>query len=287
MRRDLRYWHLCSKDIPDGIIFKDEEDFKAGMNFMPLALQGVDATVYCFTLMNNHIHVLISGEIESVLTFFNTYCKFLRRYLQDKYGDSSIISLFTESVIPVQDGKYFRNLVIYILRNCWKAKICGPYNYQWSTANLYFNPWLRLLPSTTIGQMRVRDVEQMLHTRRRLPEHYRVAGGIVLPLSYIDYKTVEKEFGSSLDMFEAMRYWNLENEFEESVDGAERPVYSDTTLMEKMKKDFEELHVKGIEDMDVVTFRKFVHRLHLKYGASRKQVKRITGADDETIRRFY
>ena len=114
-----------------------------------------------------------------------------------------------------------------------------------------------------------------------------MADGIVLPQSYVNYQFIENKFGTSLDFFERIRYWNQENEVEEIQEKSERSAFSDAELLAKLQTDFEDHHVSGFADMDPTTFRKFISKLHRKYGASRKQVRRLMGADEELIERFY
>ena len=45
-----KYWHLCSDELPDNLIFKTVEDFRQGMNSIPIALQGMNIIIFCFTL---------------------------------------------------------------------------------------------------------------------------------------------------------------------------------------------------------------------------------------------
>ena len=287
MKRNISYWHFCTNSIPNGILFKDREDYKAVMNFIPIALQQADVTIYCFVIMSNHVHFLLSGAREEVYKFYLVLKKLLKRYLNDKYGDSSVMNQFTDNIIAVITDEYFRNVTAYILRNPYKAKICDPYRYRWGTAALYFNPFLSLVRSERIDSMRVRSVEKMLRSRQKLPGKYVMADGIVLPQSYVNYQFIENKFGTSLDFFERIRYWNQENEVEEIQEKSERSAFSDAELLAKLQTDFEDHHVSGFADMDPTTFRKFISKLHRKYGASRKQVCRLMGADEELIERFY
>ena len=71
-----KYWHLCSDELPDNLIFKTVEDFRQGMNSIPIALQGMNIIIFCFTLMNNHFHFLLSGEKAEAIRFF---CKLKTR----------------------------------------------------------------------------------------------------------------------------------------------------------------------------------------------------------------
>lgn len=287
MKRDLSYWHFFTGNIPDGLLFRDRTDYIAMMNFIPIALQQANVCIYCFEIMSNHLHFLVSGTSEEVFKFFLALRKLLKRYLQRRYGNSSIMNRFEAHILPVDSDEYFRDLTAYILRNCYKAGICDPYRYEWGTADLYFNPNLERIQSRRIDSMAVRDVEKMLKSRQKLPGAYEVTGGIVLPKSYVDYPFVEREFGTSLELFAKIKYWNHENEVEERQDQRERSAYSDSDLLTKLQAEFRDYHVSGFADMDSTTFRNFISKLHRKYGASKKQIRRLMGAEEELIERFY
>ena len=63
-------------------------------------------------------------------------------------------------------------------------------------------------------------------------------------------------------------------------------MYDDTTLMEKLNKDFEYYGVKGFDEMDATMRRIFARLLRNKYGSDVKQICRICGLDSETVKRF-
>ena len=70
------FWHLYTDGTMMGDIFCSEEDFKLGMTLL-----AVCAAVYpqidliTFELMSNHVHLVMRGESEDCLVFFEIYKK--------------------------------------------------------------------------------------------------------------------------------------------------------------------------------------------------------------------
>lgn len=60
------FWHLCTSGDECTNIFTSEEDFRVGMNLMGICAdmfrECSGVRIYTFILMNNHIHIILSGE---------------------------------------------------------------------------------------------------------------------------------------------------------------------------------------------------------------------------------
>ena len=53
-----RYYHVYTKGLEDDVIFRNREDFVAGMNYVPVSLKNAGVDVIVFVLMSNHFHFL-------------------------------------------------------------------------------------------------------------------------------------------------------------------------------------------------------------------------------------
>ena len=280
-----QYFHLCTESLKDRLLFQKDKDYRFGMNLIPISLHNRPLTAYCFSLMSNHLHILLSGTSGEIISFFERYKKGLAMYLKQE-GNPKGLTKWSAELFPVPDEEAFRKVVAYILRNCLKAGIDSPFSYPWNTAGLYFNPWLNALKGDSLSSLTVRQQLQMFRTHVRLPQNYRIHEGLVLPSSYIDYPRVERLFGTSIDFFKQVRNWKTEDEVEELQTGAEHSVYDDQALLNKLTQDFSDYHVSGFHEMDPVTFRRFIRMMRDKYGASRQQIRRLSGIDDATLERY-
>lgn len=285
MTFEKAYWHLCSEELPNKLIFREKEDYIAGMNSIPIAMQGCEMTIYCFALMSNHFHFLLSGAEEQVRRFFFKLKVRLGKMLYSNSPYSPLYNL-RPTLVKVHDEEHFRIEVAYILRNCLAAGICDPYTYRWNTGYLYFNPRLTIYKCPQVCDVSPYVLRNILHTKVVLPENYRITEEMILPESYVDYKKVEKVFGRSLDLFAMLKNWQLEQKEAFVSNGVEHEMYDDETLLELLKADFVEFHVAGFEDMIFEMRRRFVPIMRNKYGSPVSQIRRLSGLDEETIRRF-
>ena len=282
----MSYYHLHSSPVP-GLIFKDEEDYRTGINLLAICLAETDLTIYCFCLMSNHFHILLSGEKEAVVDYYEHYRKRLATYHARKYGGARHFQGMQMGLVEVTGIEHFKAEVSYILRNPYKAAIESPFSYRWSTCRLYFNPEIRNLRGEKASEISRSERLKKIHTRQVLPDVYEIWDGMILPSSFVDYKKVESAFGTSQDLFNRIKDWKIEQEVESLHDKAEYQAYPDEVLMQKLQNDFRDHHVSGFHDMDARTSRQFISLMHRKYGCSKKQIHRITGFHPETIERFY
>ena len=57
----------------NNLIFKTFDDYKFGMNSIPIAQLSTGVVIYCFTLMSNHAHFLLFGTRNQVIRFYNEW----------------------------------------------------------------------------------------------------------------------------------------------------------------------------------------------------------------------
>ena len=69
----MKFYLLTTDHLNSAIWFRDEEDFKAAMNAIPVlaALAGVN--VLAFILMSNHVHFVLEGSYDQVLKFIPSF----------------------------------------------------------------------------------------------------------------------------------------------------------------------------------------------------------------------
>lgn len=73
--------HLCEQ-----LWFKDDEDFKAGMNFVAILAFVTGITVLSFSLMSNHVHFVVQATWEEAGAFINRFKQLYAFYYRKKYG---------------------------------------------------------------------------------------------------------------------------------------------------------------------------------------------------------
>ena len=54
-----KYYLVTTEHLKEGLWFRDENDFRAGMNFVAIQAYQSKVTVLAFILMSNHLHFVV------------------------------------------------------------------------------------------------------------------------------------------------------------------------------------------------------------------------------------
>jgi REP element-mobilizing transposase RayT len=95
------------------LLFRDDADFVQGSNTIALATLKYPVKVLCYALMDNHIHLLLTGKYTDCLAFFAWVLHRIARMLELKYGVSGILKLQASDVPAVVDRNMLLNEVCY------------------------------------------------------------------------------------------------------------------------------------------------------------------------------
>ena len=55
----MEFWFVTTDHLTKKIWFRDEEDFKMGMNLVAVLAVALDVDVLSFILMSNHVHFVL------------------------------------------------------------------------------------------------------------------------------------------------------------------------------------------------------------------------------------
>ena len=145
IRNDYRalpkgYYHFCTDGWKDGFIFNNEKQFVSGITSLALMTVKYDITIYAFSLMPNHIHILLSGTgSECLEAFFLLMRRCARRLRED--GFAPLPDDYGFMLIPVDTAESFRSHLLYIARNPYEKGRCVPGGYRWGSDYLLYNDW--------------------------------------------------------------------------------------------------------------------------------------------------
>lgn len=260
------------------LLFRDGEDFVQGVNTIAFATLKFPVRVLCYALMDNHIHLLISGRYEDCQAFFAWVLHRLARILGEKYGVSGILKLEASDVQAVMDREMLLNEVCYLLRNGYKARIDSPYSYSWAPFECYFNPYLPLLHGKPIPGARA--VRRMFGTHVQIPPDWEHVNGRILNKCFVDYRTVEQKIGSSLDFFDRLRRFDLESVVEQAHGIEEKLTFTDAEMQEKIRAICKnELHVLSYHQLEKKDLLWLARTLARRFACPKKQIARLLGID--------
>ena len=264
------------------LLFRDEEDFTQGINTIALATLQYPVKVLCYALMDNHIHLLVSGRYEDCRSFFAWVLHRLARMLEEKYGVSGILKLQATDVQAVADKEMLLNEVCYLLRNIYKARIGSPYSNPWAPFECYFNPYLPLIHGTPMPG--AKEVKRLFGTHVKIPSDWEHVEGRILNKCFVDYRTVEQKIGSSLEFFDRLRRYDLESIVEQAHGIEAKLTFTDAEMQEKIRAVCKnELHVASHHQLERKDLLWLARTLAKRFACTKKQIARLLGIEPSIL----
>ena len=114
------------------LVFRKWEDFAYGVNTLAIATLKYKVKILCYTLMDNHLHLLLKGRYEDCQALFRWVLHRLAQMLNAHYGINGFLKVEAADIQVVTDSGMLLNEVAYLLRNAYKARINSPYSYPWN-----------------------------------------------------------------------------------------------------------------------------------------------------------
>ena len=279
MRND--YWLVTTEHLKDRLWFRDEEDFKVGMNQVAVLAATISVQVLAFILMSNHVHFVLGGTKDDATDFITSFKRRFSRYYGKKY---SVKEFLRENNVDFRElhigDESLERAIAYVQMNSVAANICiSPSGYPWGTGELFFNE--NKTKGKAIGELSKRECIKLLRSRALLPSGYIVSEGIVLPSSYVDVQMVESLFKSAKRM----------NYFLQSSSKAK--------LVKEAPSFKDQLIVSAMQDLTVSLFRKktfgdltnlqkaeILKQLRYRFSSEPNQLSRISGISFEDVCRM-
>lgn len=191
----MELYLVTTDHLEECIWFRDEEDFKAGMNAVAVLACIFHINILAFILMSNHVHFLLECTLAEAQAFINAFKRYHSRYMSCKYGIREMLRKNPVDIERVDlSEESAERAIAYIQMNCVAANIClHPSDYPWGTGNAFFRS--RPSKGTPVNQLSKRQRIRLLHSKVDLPPHYRIGeDGIIFPESYVQVRFVESLF---------------------------------------------------------------------------------------------
>lgn len=276
MKKTMGYFHVYTKGLEEALVFRDREDFVAGMNLVAVVCFSVNVRLLAFVLMSNHVHFVVKGSRAEAERFISLYKNLMSRYLRGRYGCAAFLRRVETSVMQVEcENDGLKRLIAYVLNNPVKAGImCVPQGYEWSSARCYFNSMDKTLDTRMVGEFGVDEARALFHSKKRLPADWRVcSSGYVIPESYIDVGEVEKCFGTS----RSFEYF-LSSSLSVRKSISENVTFSDAVLEAAMGELLDKKYdVSDVSELDGFLRSHLVRDLKSRFGAPTQQLARVVG----------
>lgn len=278
MKKEIRLWLVTTDHLENDLWFREEEDFKVGMNYVAAIAAGSPSLVLAFILMSNHVHFLLLGTKTDAEAFINEFKRRYSKYFQNKYGVIKILKQNKVDVklVPFEEEKPER-AIAYVLMNSVAANIClQPTQYSWGTGDLFFNP--NPPKGIRVDSLSERKRFQLLHTKTDLPGHWLIGEeGYILPASYVKVGYVEKLFRNPKRMDYFLRSSSKARMRVESREDTQ-PSFKDQTILsilpELCQKLFGNSFFKELSDPQRA---EVLRQLRYRFSSNIHQLARIAG----------
>ena len=170
------FWHLYTNGEQMEIIFTGPSDFIFGITLLGCcAAEFPRCRILTFSLMSNHIHIILAGPYEDVVALFGLFKSRLGFYLARR-GRCCRMERFVAETFQIPDLRALRSEIIYVHRNGYLVHPdCTPFSYWWSAGVYFFNPVAKMLPSRAFSDLAIQKQRAICHCRTvSLPPGYRV-----------------------------------------------------------------------------------------------------------------
>ena len=188
----MEFWFVTTDHLTKKIWFRDEEDFKMGMNLVAVLAVALDVDVLSFILMSNHVHFVLCCSKAKAHQFIKEKKKRHSQYMNKKYGVKELLRRVGVKIDPVsRRDESLEWVIAYTNMNSVAAGIClAPTGYPWGTGDTFFKT--KPAKGLWIGTFSERARIALLHSTQPMPPHLLVGDdGYILPDSYVDVEMVQ------------------------------------------------------------------------------------------------
>lgn len=70
-RREI--YHICTDGLSRDILFKSDTDYVKAINDIAVCAFAKCLSMYCFCLMDNHVHFIAAGSYDACLAFIRMF----------------------------------------------------------------------------------------------------------------------------------------------------------------------------------------------------------------------
>jgi len=283
----MEFYLITTDHMAERLWFLDDEDFKAGMNYVALVSSLLGIKILSFILMSNHVHFVVSSSEEEAMAFINAFKKRYSSYYNKKY---SVTNAFRRVGVDIRrldmSDESLERGIAYVQVNSVAANIClTADSYPWGTGNTFFN--LSPIKGVPLSSISGRKCMKVLHTHEQAPgDLILTEEGFIHPRSYVMVKFVESLFRSPKRMnyflmnSSKIRGRNLLSE-------KAMPSFRDQVLLPVISDMCRSMfHKKTLSELDRDSLVELVKEIRRRLGADVKQISRVSGIPAAEVSRM-
>ena len=269
--------HLYTKALESEVFFESDEDRVVALNYIAIAIKVSGCKLLVYAIMDNHFHFVIEGMVADVLAFYDNFRGMYGNYLSHHGKAGNIMNLASPGLTTISSLRQLRNEISYVLRNPFVVSPdVNVFAYRWTSANLYFNPFLNFegTPATSLSIRALREIIKSKNTSA-VDGSIHFLNGIAQPWSFVDYKRTEAFFDNARQfVFCLVR--NVEGQIETALNCGETPVLCDEDLIPHIYKMCKDLfHADAPSALDVNRKKQLALKVKKTFYSSNKQIARL------------
>ena len=280
------YYHVCTDGNALAWMFKDTEDFIAGVNRIGICAFETCIQIIAFILMDNHVHSVLYGTLPKCKEFITRYKTLTGKWISSKYQLKEYLKHLPSEFILIESEEQLLDTIAYIDRN---SIVAGgrylPSEYPWGSARYMFRE-KRIPCGRHISEMSKKEVHESLNTWSTLPEDWMVDDqGMLIPeRCFINIDFIEGLFRSPT------RYlYHLSRKLEGKIEMQQgiRAFIPDKELRPVTEELAKKLFGKSkVKDLDFNSKILLARKLRYDYASTPKQISRMLSMDSEILSKF-
>lgn len=274
----MDFWFVTTDHLTDRIWFKDDEDYKVGMNLVAVLVVAISVDILAFCLMSNHVHFVLVCPEEKARQFVEEYKKRYAQYLHHKYGVKDFLRRNHVDIQSISGmNESMERAVAYTQMNPVAAGIClSPIYYPWGTGDSFFR--VKARKGRRLDTFSERARRRMLHSAQKMPGHFLVGEeGYIFPESYVKVDMIETVFRTPQRMNYFLQNSSKAKRRIDSMD-VDMPAFRDQVLTAAMPDLCQSLFKKrSIQDLSDDEQSELLKQLRFRFSANVNQLARVTG----------
>lgn len=285
-------WHFYTSGDSVEALFRNEEDFRSGMNRIFVVGYRFDILIVAFVLMDTHVHFILYGDFDACSRFMHEYVRITSMYMSSRYMEYKSLKNIEIAYQVIDCDRYLKTAICYVMKNPVEAGL--PYNawdYPWSSCSLYFRPngdwtspgWKQ---SESGIQFTKKEIKQILKTHCELDNNIRMIGELIFPGEYTAVDIAER-------IFRTHRAFNYFMSISKDVDVESREgvVSCLTVPINELRNYRRQLSLKyfgktELRSLDVSQRLRLAKIMKAKYNSSSKQIARVCGLVYDEVRDY-
>ena len=280
----MEFYFITSDHLEDQIWFKDEEDFIAAMNVIPLIAAMAGVRVVAFVLMSNHVHFILYCSYEQAVVFIKEFKRHHAYLIRRKYGIEKILRRNKVDIQKMEISEdSLERTIAYVQMNPVAANICShPSAYPWGTGNSFFN--VSPPKGIPVESLSDRTRYRLLHSKLPAPGGLMLGdGGFILPESYVEKKMVESVFKTPKRMNFCLNNSSKAKQRLSST-ASEVPVFRDHIILPVLEDLCRTLYnKKSVRELSTTQQAEVLRQLRFRFSSNINQMARVTGLSYETV----